>query len=207
MNPEVFVSGAIIGVMLAAPVGPLALICIHRSVTRGTLHGFISGLGIATADALYAGVVASGLTLISEFLLAYQVPLRIIAGALLLFIGYRLFRSPADTMSPRQNGNERYLHEYSTMTALTLANVFTIVSIGIFLSGSGIVVRTASPLAGLVFATGVFTGEIIWWLAACSALGSINHRLNPGRLLLINKISGCVITFAGILMILSVAFL
>lgn len=207
MNPEVFVSGAIIGVMLAAPVGPLALICIHRTVTRGTLHGFVSGLGIATADALYAAIVASGLTLISDFLLEYQIPLRIIAGALLLFIGYRLFRSPADTLPPRQNGDGRFLHEYSSMTVLTLANVFTIVSIGIFLSGSGIVVRTASPLAGIVFGAGVFAGELIWWLAVCSALGSINHRLNPGRLLLINKISGCVIALAGLAMILSVAFL
>jgi threonine/homoserine/homoserine lactone efflux protein len=207
MSLEVFVSGAIIGVMLAAPVGPLALICIHRTVTRGTLHGFVSGLGIATADAFYAGIVASGLTLISEFILAYQVPLRIIAGALLLFIGYRLFCPPADTRSPRQNGDNRYLHEYSSMTALTLANVFTIASIGIFLSGSGIVVRTASPLAGIVFGGGVFAGELIWWLAVCSALGSINHRLNPGRLLLINKISGCVIALTGIVMIVSVALL
>lgn len=206
MSPAIFIAGMITGVFLAAPVGPLALICIHRSVTRGSLHGFVSGLGIATADAVYAGIAASGLALAAGVLLPYQLPLRIIAGIALLVIGYRVFSSPAEDPSALRNGDAPYLHEFIGMTALTLANVFTIISIGIFLSGSGIVISTASPVAGIFFAGGVFVGELIWWLLVCFGLGSINNHINPAHYTAINRISGGFISIAGIMLLLSAAF-
>jgi threonine/homoserine/homoserine lactone efflux protein len=204
MNQEVFLQGVLIGVFLAAPVGPLALVCIRRAITGGSLHGFVSGLGVATADAFYAGIVASGLALVAGFLLAWQDPLRIIAGLTLIYIGYRIFRSPAKSDPPRYHEHVSYLRDYSSMAALTLANVFTIISVGIFLSGSGIVVSTESPAAGIVFAAGVFAGECAWWLLVCSALGSARHRISPEGLALINRISGGIIAIAGIVMMLSV---
>lgn len=207
MSAAAFIPGAIVGVMLAAPVGPLALVCIHRAVARGSLHGFVSGLGIATADALYAAIVASGLVLLSDLLLTYQMPLRIVAGLLLMFIGCRVFRSPAQGASANGNGNGTLLRDYSSMAALTLANVFTVVSIGIFLSGSGIVIGAASPADGLVFAAGVFAGEVAWWLPVCAAVGSARHRLEPVHLGIINRVSGCIVMAAGIVMIISAAFL
>ncbi len=206
MSPEVFIQGLVIGIFLAAPVGPLALVCIRRAITGGSMHGFVSGLGVATADAFYAGIVASGLSLVAGFLLAWQAPLRIIAGITLVGIGYRVFRSPARSDPARYHEHVSYLRDYSSVAALTLANVFTIISVGIFLSGSGMVISTASPAAGIVFAAGVFAGESAWWLLVCSALGSASHRITPAGLALVNRISGGVIAIAGIVMLLSVAF-
>lgn len=207
MSPETFIAGILIGIILAAPVGPLSIICLHRLLNRGRLHGIVSGLGIATADTFYAGLVASGLSLIAGVLLSFQVQLRIVAGLALIFIGYRVYASPVSIDPSTRNGERDLLHEYSSMTVLTLANVLTILTIGIFLSGSGFVIGTESPTEGLLFASGVFTGETAWWFTTCSVIDAVNHRFNPGRLALINRISGAVIATAGIVMAFSVLFL
>ncbi|OPY35949.1 MAG: LysE type translocator [Methanoregula sp. PtaU1.Bin051] len=207
MTPEVFIQGVIIGIFLAAPVGPLALICIRRSINGGRMHGFVSGLGLATVDAFYAGIVASGLTLIAGLLLSWQAPLRAVAGIALAYIGYRIIRTPARSDPVEYHEHVSYFRDYASAAALTLVNVFTIISIGIFLSGSGMVVSTASPAAGMIFAAGVFTGEVAWWLPVCSALSSASHRISPAGLSLVNRISGGVIVAAGIVMLLSVIFI
>ncbi len=207
MSAGIFAAGMIIGIMLAAPVGPLALICIQRAVARGGMHGLASGLGIAVVDAVYAGIVALGLTLVSGFLLQYQLPLRTLAGTVLLFIGCRVFSAPAGSARTLQEGEATLFGAFSSMAGLTAANIFTIITIGIFLSGSGIVISSASPVYGLVFAGGVFTGETAWWLVACTLLGSITHRISPSGLTLINRVSGIIIVLAGLALILSLFLL
>ena len=91
MEPVLFIHGIIIGIALAAPVGPIALICVRRTLANGRMHGIISGMGVATADIVYAAITAFGFALISEFLLARQWFFRLFGGIALIAVGIRIF--------------------------------------------------------------------------------------------------------------------
>jgi threonine/homoserine/homoserine lactone efflux protein len=196
-----FINGIIIGIALAAPVGPIAFVCIQRSLAYGRLHGIVSGLGIATADTFYAAVTAFGLALISEFLLARQWFFRLFGGLALIVVGVKIFLAgpPAVAPSPEK---ESFIADYSTMLAITIANPLTIVFFTIIIPSFGVVISDIG-IAPALFVTGVFLGEMGWWIFLCGTLGSMREYLTCERLHLINRLAGLVITAFGIVMIAS----
>jgi len=195
-----FIHGIIIGIALAAPVGPIAFVCIQRSLAYGRLHGIISGLGIATADAFYAAVTAFGLALISDFLLTCQWFFRLFGGIALIAVGIRIFfAAPPDaTTAP---GTESYLADYSTMLAFALANPLTILFFAIIIPGFGVVISGSTWVTPTIFVVGVFLGEVAWWVFLCGTLGSMRSYLTRERLHLINRLSGLVITAFGVVLL------
>jgi threonine/homoserine/homoserine lactone efflux protein len=197
-----FINGIIIGIALAAPVGPIAFVCIQRSLAYGRLHGIVSGLGIATADAFYAAVTAFGLALISDFLLSRQWFFRLFGGLALIVVGIKIFLAgpPEITLAPE---NEAYIADYSTMLAITLANPLTIVFFTIIIPGFGVVLSGTTGIAPALFVTGVFLGEMGWWIFLCGSLGSMRDYLTRERLHLINRLAGLVITAFGVVLIVS----
>jgi threonine/homoserine/homoserine lactone efflux protein len=192
----------IIGIVLAAPVGPIALICIQRTLAEGRLHGIISGIGVATADICYAAVAAFGLALISDFLLARQWFFRLFGGIALIAIGIRIFLStpPDATVKPEC---ESFFRDYYTMFALTIANPLTILFFTIIIPGFGVVIAGNSFVSPGGFVIGVFTGEVLWWAFLCGTLGSIRSYLNRAHLHLINRLAGLFIAGFGAVMIAS----
>ncbi|MFA5331241.1 MAG: LysE family transporter [Methanoregula sp.] len=202
METGLFVHGIIIGIALAAPVGPIALMCLHRTFSQGRLHGIVSGLGIATADAFYAAVAAFGLALISDFLLARQWFFRLFGGLALMAVGIRIFISAPPSIED-QPEPASYLAGYSTMLALTLANPLTILFFTIIIPGFGVVIKGDSWIVPAAFVAGVFIGEIIWWVLLCGSVGSVRAYLTRERLHLINRIAGLVIAVFGIALIVS----
>jgi len=203
VEASLFVQGFVIGCALAAPVGPIALVCIQRTLAGGRLHGIISGLGVATADTFYAAVTAFGLTLISGFLLLYQPFFRLFGGIILVYVGFRIFRAHAPGI-PAHQDHETYAKDYWSMVALTLANLLTMVYFVIFFSGMGVAIGTGSWVFAAVFVAGVFSGEAAWWTVLCSALGSVRTRITADRLTVINRIAGLVIAGFGVAMAVSV---
>jgi threonine/homoserine/homoserine lactone efflux protein len=195
-----FIHGIIIGIALAAPVGPIAFVCVQRSLANGRLHGIISGLGIATADAFYAAVTAFGLALISDFLLTRQWFFRLFGGIALIAVGLRIFfAGPHDaTTDP---ANESYLADYTTMFAFTLANPLTILFFAIIIPGFGVVISGSTWVTPTIFVIGVFLGEVGWWVFLCGTLGSMRSYLTRERLHLINRLAGLVITAFGVVLI------
>jgi threonine/homoserine/homoserine lactone efflux protein len=202
METGIFIHGMIIGIALAAPVGPIALICIQRTVAEGRLHGIISGIGVATADACYAAVVAFGLALISDFLLARQWFFRLFGGIVLIAVGIRILMSipPDATVKPE---HESFVRDYYTMLALTIANPLTILFFTIIIPGFGVVIGGNSSVSPAAFVVGVFAGEVLWWVFLCGTFGSMRSYLNRERLSLINRIAGLFITIFGSVMIVS----
>jgi threonine/homoserine/homoserine lactone efflux protein len=197
-----FIQGVIIGIALAAPVGPIAFVCIQRSLAYGRLHGITSGFGIATADAFYAAVTAFGLALISDFLLARQWFFRLFGGLALIAVGLRIvFTAPSDaTITPE---NESFFADYTTMLAITLANPLTILFFTIIIPGLGVVIQGSTWVTPAIFVAGVFLGEIGWWVFLCGTLGSMRSCLTRERLHLINRLAGLVITAFGVVLIAS----
>jgi threonine/homoserine/homoserine lactone efflux protein len=206
MELSPFLQGIIIGLTLAVPVGPISLLCIRRSITDGRLHGIVSGLGVATADSLYAAVAVLGLTAISGIILAQQFFFRVFAGLILIAVGVKVFLSvPAE---PGENsGHESYLKDYLSMVAIALANPLTILFFILVLPGFGVVLGGTSLFNSAEFVLGIFSGSVAWWIILCGAVGSVRSRLSIRNLQLINRASGLLIVIFGIgtllLMVLS----
>ncbi len=196
MDPGLFFQGIIIGLTLAVPVGPISLVCIHRTVAGGRLHGVLSGLGVATADSLYAAVAFLGLTAVSGLIIGHQTLFRFLAGIALVLVGIQVYRSVPATVS-EGGGQEPYLQDYLSLFALAAANPLTIIFFITILPGFGVVAQGTTLSAAVPFVAGVFLGSAIWWLILCGSLGSVRSRLSAGHLRQINRVSGILIACFG----------
>jgi threonine/homoserine/homoserine lactone efflux protein len=196
MDVSLFVQGIIIGLTLAVPVGPLALICIQRTVKEGRLHGIFSGIGVATADSFYAAVTFLGLTVISGLIIAQQYLFRFLAGVVLIIIGIRVFLSIPSSISAKTE-HETYLKDYLSMVALAIANPLTLVFFLVILPGYGVVIYGIDSLSAAEFVAGVFFGSTVWWVVLCGSIGSVRSRLSGENLRLINRVSGLLISCFG----------
>lgn len=197
MEFSLLIQGIIIGLTLAVPVGPISLVCIHRTVANGRLHGIASGLGVATADSLYAAVAFLGLTAVSGLIMGYQTLFRFLAGTALILVGIQVFRSVPGLIS-EGDGQEPYLQDYLSMFAIAAANPLTLIFFITILPGFGVVAQDTTLIAAIPFVTGVFLGSILWWLVLCGSLGSVRSRLGTGSLRQINRVSGVLITCFGV---------
>lgn len=197
MEISPFLEGIVIGLTLAVPVGPISLLCIRRAVADGRLHGIISGIGVTTADTLYAAVAVLGLTVVSGFIVDWQFFFRAVAGLVLIAVGVKIFLTAPS--APEENGrHEPYLRNYLSMLAITLANPMTLLFFLVILPGLGIILGGGGLVASLAFIIGIFTGSVCWWVVLCGGIGSVRSRLTCENLRIINRISGTLIVLFGI---------
>jgi threonine/homoserine/homoserine lactone efflux protein len=203
---SVFLRGLIIGFSIAAPVGPIGLLCIRRSLADGRAAGFVSGLGAATADAAYGFVAAFGLTAISGALVAQQVWLRIIGGLFLCYLGARTLTAPpaADAAAAGARAARRgLLGAYASTLLLTLTNPMTILSFAAIFAGLGLVGSTPDYAPAALMVAGVFLGSAAWWLLLSTGASSLRARTTPAGLVWVNRASGAVITAFGVFALLA----
>jgi len=190
--------GLIIGFSIAAPVGPIALLCVRRSLTAGRLVGLVTGLGAATADALYGIIAALGLTALTSLLLEYQRLLQLGGGAFLLYLGFATLRAPATTTEARAAPSHSLLSAYLSTLLLTVSNPLTVLSfLGIF-AGLGFSGDTPSAYSAILLVLGVFLGSATWWVLLSFAAAAVGARLQSGGLRAINLFSGFTIAVFGV---------
>lgn len=170
--------GLLIGVIVAAPVGPMALLAIRRTLERGWSSGLASGLGIATADGAYAAVAAFGLAAISGFLLGQARLVQIAGGLLIVIMALRALleaRRPTTTVSSAPDA--RGLGSaYATCLGLTLANPPTILSFAAILAGLGVLASTRLEAVAVV--AGTFAGSATWWVLLTGAIAAGRGRID-----------------------------
>lgn len=200
MSVGLFLEGIVIGFAIAAPVGPIGVLCIRRTLADGRVSGLVSGLGAATADALYGAVAALGLTFVAEFLMGGQAWLRLVGGAFLLFLGVRTFLArPAGRAAPdaRRIGLPG---AYASTFFLTLTNPTTILSFAAIFAGLGVAGdASGSALSAMLLVLGVFLGSAAWWVVLSGAANLFRTRLSVRGLRWVNRISGTVIAAFGVL--------
>jgi threonine/homoserine/homoserine lactone efflux protein len=197
------VRGLLIGFSIAAPVGPIGVLCIRRTLAGGRVLGFVSGLGAATADALYGFVAAFGLTAISSFLVDQQTALRIGGGSFLIYLGVRTMLSTPAVDAARARANGLWTAYVSTL-ALTITNPTTILSFVAIFAGIGIVEEERDYLASSLVVVGVFLGSALWWLILSGVTSLLRGKLDTRRLIWVNRISGGIILAFGIVALASV---
>lgn len=197
MDPWLFVRGLIIGFSIAAPVGPIGVLVIRRTLAEGRLVGLVTGMGAATADALYGLLGAFGLTFVTGMLLRGTDWLQILGGAFLCYLGVRTFLAPPATQAARVGGGT-YARAYLTTFALTLTNPATIFSFAAVFAGLGLGIGNSGYDAALLLVLGVFTGSALWWLLLSGGVSLAANRVTPQMLVWVNRISGAVILAFGI---------
>ncbi len=192
--------GLIIGFSIAAPVGPIGLLCIRRTLADGPAHGFVSGLGAASADAVYGAIAGFGVALVTDALIGAQVALKLVGGLMLLWLGWSTLRArPAERPAAASNA-AGLAGAYASTFALTLANPATILSFAAVFGGLGVSAAgegNSTTVAALLVA-GVFTGSALWWLGLSASVGAFRRRVTPAAMLWINRASGAVLGGFGI---------
>jgi threonine/homoserine/homoserine lactone efflux protein len=192
--------GMIIGFSIAAPVGPIGVLCIRRTLAEGRAYGLVSGLGAATADVFYGTVAALGLTLISSFLIDQANWLRLIGGAYLCYLGVKTFRSHPAERAAEAKGRG-LLGAYTSTLFLTLTNPLTIFAFAAIFAGVGAEAAAGNTLGALNVVLGVFLGSAAWWLILVTLTSLFRSRLTIGGLVWVNRVSGIVILGFGAVML------
>jgi threonine/homoserine/homoserine lactone efflux protein len=190
--------GIVIGLAIAAPVGPIGVLCIRRTLAEGRTSGFVSGLGAATADAIYGSVAALGLTFVANFLVSGEMWLRLVGGAFLVFLGVRTFLArPAERGA--STGKSGLLGAYASTLFLTLTNPTTILSFAAIFAGLGAGSAGGDGPSVMLLVLGVFLGSALWWLVLSGVTSLFRGRLSARGLRWVNRISGTVLATFGVL--------
>ena len=193
----ILVKGLVVGFLLAAPVGPIAVLCVQRTLTQSWLTGFLSGLGAAVADAIYGCIAALGLTLISKLLIEHRNWLQVVGGAFLCIVGVRTFFSKAveRRAPPKWPG---LIGAFFSALFLTLTNPMTFLAFAaIFASvGLGSVRDSKVDIGALVL--GVFLGSALWWTVLIGSAHAFRTKMTLDRLGKLNKVAGVIVFGVGL---------
>ena len=204
MNIGLLIKSFVIGLSIAAVVGPISVLCIQRTLSRGYVYGLISGLGVATADGTYGSIAAFGLTAISTFLVNEEVWIRAIGGAFLLYLGIRTMMSKPAEKAAAAAKARNLPGAYASILLLTLTNPLTILSFAAIFAGIGVSGGKGGYLAATLVVLGVFLGSATWWLLLTSAVSLLRKKITPRWLAWLNRISGAVLMIFGIVALIGI---
>lgn len=194
---EILVRTFVIGVIVAAPVGAMAILAIQRTLAHGWRGGLATGAGIATADAMYAGLAAFGVSALSTVMVEYQAPLRIVGGVGLVWLGWRALRSRPQAAA-EEPPTRSTAAMYGSAVGLTLTNPLTIMAFAAVFAGAGLVMEPGAGMAALATA-GVALGSLAWWLLVTSVVMLIRHAISDRVLVIVNRVAGALLVALGVL--------
>lgn len=195
MDAVVVAKGLALGLAIAAPLGPIGVLCINRTLEKGFWAGMAGGLGTALADASYAALAAAGFAAFAAVLQMVDLPLRLFGGAFMIYLGWRGFAaSPARKAATV--GARDLLGTIAATFFLTIANPATILSFAAIFAGLGLANQTGADAALLV--AGVFSGSLAWWLFLSGTVAALKHRLPAGFTRATAVFSGVVLVGFGL---------
>jgi len=202
------IEGAVIGFLIAVPVGPAAVLCIRRSITVGAVAGYMTGIGAALGDSVFGAVAAFGLSFVEQFVTEREAWLLGIGGIGLCVMGWTTMRHrPRTVGDPVADDSEHRMStqfQYASSSFfITVFNPLTVMAFGAAFAGRNLAgVGASLPDAGLLVAA-VFCGALGWWTIICTAAVALRTRFTGAGLLWLNRISGAVILAFGVAALVS----
>lgn len=199
-------SGIVMGLIAAVPVGPVNLLCIRRTFAYGPVNGFVSGLGAALGDGVFAAVMGLGLTWVAQLIEGYTVIIELIGGALMVFFGFRTFVAP---VVPRVelgsvSGGSSLVRAIFSTFALTITNPATLVFFtGMFAGLGGLTGGAGSYVDASFVVAGVVAGSTAWWLVLTTIIGLFHARIDDRTIGVINRISGLLVALFGLAVLIN----
>ena len=201
---DLFIRGLVLGFAIAAPVGPIGLLCIQRTLNQGRMVGLASGLGAATADAIYGAIAAFGLSVIAGFLVDQQQWLALAGGLFLCYLGARTIRAEPAPAGAQADATG-ILGAYSSTLALTLTNPMTILAFVAIFAGAGLAASAGDQWAAAAIVLGVFCGSAAWWLLLSTGVSFLRGSITPPVMVWINRLAGVIIAVFGVYMLIRAA--
>ncbi len=198
---EFIIKGYIIGILVSAPMGPIGILCVQRTLNRGRWHGFFTGLGAMTSDIIYASIMLAGISIIEDFFTSNETILQIAGSIVLIFFGYRVYNTnPLKGWSPElQTNDTRYIKDFFTSFLFTLSNVaILIVFITLFArfqfnpleyGASGIAISLSA----------IAIGALSWWFTLSLIVSRLQKHFNRRGLTLLNRIIGSILVLVGLI--------
>lgn len=187
----------VIGIAVAAPVGAMGVLCIQRVLGGGFRAGLATGLGIATADALYASLAAFGVAAVTGALVTWQPPLRIAGGLVLVWLGYQAIVSPPIHDAARAHAEGAgFGGLYASAVGLTLTNPMTVMAFAAVFASAGL--STTTPGAAAIATIGVLAGSLTWWVALSTGVAAVRHAFSDRAIRVVNRCSGAVVAAFGV---------
>jgi len=198
MDPAMFLRGLLIGLSIAAPVGPIGVLCIRRTLADGRWVGLATGLGAATADATYGAVAGFGITIVSSLLLGHQTGIRLIGGLFLCYLGAKTFiTAPAENVTSVEGRG--LFGAYGSALALTLTNPTTILSFAAIFAGLGAGAGSHAAGGAALLVLGVLLGSALWWIVLTHLVSTLRAKITAPRLHWVNRVSGSILVGFGLL--------
>lgn len=198
-----FLKALLLGVAVAAPLGPIGALCINRTLERGFFAGVAGGIGTSLADGLYASLAAIGFAAFSVFLAQIDTPLRLIGGAFMLWLGYQSFRPKPPHHAAKVSARD-LAGTIAATFVLTITNPMTILSFAALFAGLGLA-ATSGYAAALPVVIGVTLGSLLWWVALSGGVALARHKLPDGFVRWVSRLSGMILIGFGIWAVSSVA--
>ena len=193
----VLARGGAIGFLVAAAIGPIAMLCIRTMLERGRIAGIAAGMGVAVADTIYAAIGAYGISFVGAALTSGESWLKLVGGIVLIAFGIYLARKQPVNATEEREVPKSIVADFGMTLVLTLTNPMTILSFaGLFAGVSGL---RGFPLVEIpALLLGVFVGSAVWWVALAFVIGLIRHKISPTTMLWINRGSAAAIIGFGL---------
>ncbi|WP_416796823.1 LysE family translocator [Ciceribacter azotifigens] len=188
--------GILLGLAIAAPLGPIGALCINRTLERGFWAGVAGGLGTALADGAYALMAAAGFAAFAVLLETISIPLQLCGGAFLLWLGWTSFRPRPPVTAAKVGARDLVATTVSTFF-LTITNPATILSFAAIFAGLGLA-GAGDRWSAALLVLGVFAGSMLWWFFLSGLVAVLHHRLPPSFSLWVSRISGVVLIGFGL---------
>lgn len=200
---ESLIRGFIVGMGASIPLGPLGVMCVQKTLSKGRLSGIITGLGASITDTFFAAFAILGLALVQQFIKEHESAVLFIGGLVVIAIGFKIFITNPVKQLKQNKGGKRLLEDFFSSVAMTVTNpgaIFLILGLFAF---TGLEVDGSSP--GLVILSalaGVFIGALSWWIILSTTINLFRNKFRLRQLVTINRVAGIIIIIIG-----SVSFL
>jgi threonine/homoserine/homoserine lactone efflux protein len=194
MNLKYIVDGIIIGISASIPLGPIGVLVIQRTLNKGRLSGFCSGLGAALSDTIYAIIAGFSLSFIVGFIETQLLWIQIIGAAILISLGLKIFyTNPAVQLRKQKKRSSSLIQDMLSTFGLTVANPLAVFLFMAFFAGFRVVETKQGAIDNFLLIGGVFCGAAFWWFILSSLVNLFRSKINLRRLFWINKIAGSTI--------------
>lgn len=202
---EILLKGILLGLLVSMPFGPIGIILVNRTLKRGFLSGFFSGIGLAFADTMLALLSGFGFAFILSFIEERRFIISLIASGLILGAGIKVFFSnPIKEFRRKDKVNKSLWRDFYSVFILAITNPFTIFVFVALFSGLNLKSSLQPSLIPVFLIPGVFIGALTWWLFLSYFVNKFKKRIRLRTIIKINKVAGAVIASTGILILLSV---
>jgi threonine/homoserine/homoserine lactone efflux protein len=191
--------GFVLGFSLAAPVGAIGILIINRTVRKGQLYGFISGLGATTADAIYGCIAGFSFSAITNIMMQYNNIIKPVGCFAMCLIGLKIFLTKVHVEHLKVKDSKSLIGAFSSVFFLTMTNPITVIFFIALFSGLGLNINEKDYVAIFVFIFGVIMGSATWWLILCGVTGVIRHKISKRTIEIINRVSGTAIMIFAVI--------